>query len=48
MEDFCAALSACQTPLDDIIGKVFPFDQAEEAVQYVWEGRQIGKFVFKL
>jgi Zn-dependent alcohol dehydrogenase len=48
MEDFCAALSACQTPLDDLIDKVVPFEQAEEAIQYVWEGKQIGKVVLKL
>ncbi|CAG8909174.1 unnamed protein product [Penicillium egyptiacum] len=47
-EDFCAALSACQTPLDNLIDKVFPFEQAEEALQYVWEGKQIGKIVLKL
>lgn len=48
MEDFCAALSAAQTPLNDLIDKVFPFEQAEEAVEYVWQGKQIGKIVLRL
>ncbi|CAG8923372.1 unnamed protein product [Penicillium salamii] len=47
-EDCCAALSACQAPLDDLIDRIFPFEQAEEAVQYIWEGKQIGKVVLKL
>ena len=47
-EDFCAALSATQTQLDDLIDKVFPFEQAEEAVDYVWRGKQIGKVVLRL
>ena len=48
MEDFCAALSAAQTRLHDLIDKVFPFEQAEEAVEYVWQGKQIGKIVLRL
>jgi NADPH:quinone reductase-like Zn-dependent oxidoreductase len=48
MEDFCAALEAAQTPLKDLIDKVFPFEQADDAVEYVWQGRQIGKIVLRL
>lgn len=48
MEDFCAALSAAQTRLHDLIDKVFPFEQAEDAVEYVWQGKQIGKIVLRL
>ncbi|BCS23916.1 zinc-dependent alcohol dehydrogenase family protein [Aspergillus puulaauensis] len=48
MEDFCAALSAAQTRLHDLIDKVFPFEQAEEAVEFVWQGKQIGKIVLQL
>ncbi|KAA8904323.1 hypothetical protein TRICI_005549 [Trichomonascus ciferrii] len=40
MEDLCAALSATKIELDDIIDSVFPFEQAEEAVEYVWQGKQ--------
>ncbi|KAJ5771072.1 uncharacterized protein N7511_003123 [Penicillium nucicola] len=48
MEDFCAALETTQTPLDDLIDKVFPFEKAEDAVEYVWQGKQIGKIVLRL
>ncbi|KAJ5984378.1 hypothetical protein N7481_006477 [Penicillium waksmanii] len=48
MEDFCAALSAAQTGLHDLIDKVFPFEQADDAVEYVWQGKQIGKIVLRL
>jgi NADPH:quinone reductase-like Zn-dependent oxidoreductase len=48
MEDFCAALEAAQTPLNDLIDKVFPFEQADDAIEYVWQGKQIGKIVLRL
>lgn len=48
MEDFCAALSASQTRLDDLIDRTFPFEEAEEAVEHVWQGKQIGKIVLRL
>lgn len=48
MEDLCEALSASEAQLDDIIDVVFPFAQAEEAIQYVWEGRQTGKVVLRV
>lgn len=48
MEDFCAALSATEMPLEDLIDSVFPFEQAEEAVEYIWQGKQIGKLVLRL
>lgn len=48
MEDFCAALSAARTPLDDLIDQTFPFEKAEEAVEYVWQGKQVGKVVLRL
>lgn len=48
MEDFCAALLAAQTPLKDLIDKTFPFEEAEEAVEYVWQGKQVGKIVLRL
>ncbi|KAJ5084126.1 hypothetical protein NUU61_008705 [Penicillium alfredii] len=48
MEDLCAALSATQMPLDDLIDTVFPFQQAEEAIECIWQGKQIGKLVLRL
>ncbi|RAL13300.1 zinc-dependent alcohol dehydrogenase family protein [Aspergillus homomorphus CBS 101889] len=47
-EDFCAALSATKTRLDDLIDSVFPFEKAEEAVEFVWQGKQVGKIVLQL
>lgn len=48
MEDLCEALAASETELDDLIDKVFPFEQAEEALQFIWEGKQVGKVVLKV
>lgn len=48
MEDLCAALEATQMKLDDIIDTVYPFNQAEEALQSLWEGKVIGKLVLRL
>ena len=47
-DDLCAALSATQMPMSDIIDSVQPFEKADEAVQYIWEGKQIGKLVIRL
>ncbi|KAL4802253.1 chaperonin 10-like protein [Aspergillus unguis] len=48
MEDFSAALVVGGTRLHDLIDKVFPFEQAEEALEYVWQGKQVGKIVLSL
>lgn len=48
MEDFCSALSASQTPLDDLIDSIWKFEEAEEAVEYIWQGKQIGKLVLRV
>lgn len=48
MEDLCAALSASQIQLDDIIDSVHPFEESEKAIQYVWEGKQVGKVVLRV
>ncbi|KAL4913014.1 hypothetical protein BDW62DRAFT_8917 [Aspergillus aurantiobrunneus] len=48
MDDLCAALAAAQMPLDDIIDSVEPFEKADEAIEYIWQGRQIGKLVLRL
>ncbi|KAL4874202.1 hypothetical protein BJY04DRAFT_41880 [Aspergillus karnatakaensis] len=48
MDDLCAAMSASQLPLNDIIDSVEPFEKAEEAIEYIWQGKQIGKFVLKV
>ena len=48
MENICAALEATQMQFDDIIDKVYPFSEAEEAVQSLWEGKVVGKIVLRL
>ncbi|CAG8006618.1 unnamed protein product [Penicillium salamii] len=48
MEDLCAALTAARTPLKDLIDRTFAFEEAEEAVEYIWQGKQIGKIVLCL
>jgi NADPH:quinone reductase-like Zn-dependent oxidoreductase len=48
MDDLCAAIIATQATFEDIIDKVWPFDEAEKAIQYIWEGRQVGKVVLTL
>lgn len=48
MEDLCAALSATQMKFDDIIDSVWTFDRADEAIEYIWQGKQVGKMVIKL
>jgi len=48
MDDLCAALSATQMRFDDIIDSVYRFDQADEAIEYIWQGKQVGKLVIRL
>ncbi|KIW51614.1 hypothetical protein PV05_10318 [Exophiala xenobiotica] len=47
-EDLCAALSATQMRFDDIIDKVYDFSQADEAIEDIWQGRQVGKLVIQI
>ncbi|KAF7198325.1 Zinc-type alcohol dehydrogenase-like protein [Pseudocercospora fuligena] len=48
MDNLSAALEATNMQLDDIIDKVYPFSEAEEAVQSLWEGKVVGKIVLRL
>jgi hypothetical protein len=48
MDDLCDAISAVQMRLGDIIDCTFPFEQSEEGIEYVWQGKQIGKVVVLL
>ncbi|KAH7071489.1 alcohol dehydrogenase [Paraphoma chrysanthemicola] len=45
LEDISSAISKAQMRFEDIIDSVRPFEQAENAIRYVWEGRQVGKVV---
>lgn len=31
--------------LEDIIDSTYPFEQAQEAIESVWQGKQVGKIV---
>ncbi|CAG8945897.1 unnamed protein product [Penicillium salamii] len=44
-EDLVAAISATKMTFEDIIDSVWSFEKSEEAIKYVWEGRQVGKVV---
>lgn len=48
MDDLCAAISATQMRLGDIIDSVSSFDKADEAIEYIWQGKQVGKLVLRL
>uniref|UniRef100_A0A8H7N443 Enoyl reductase (ER) domain-containing protein n=1 Tax=Bionectria ochroleuca TaxID=29856 RepID=A0A8H7N443_BIOOC len=37
-----------QMTFDDIIDSVWSFDKAEEAIEYVWQGKQVGKVVIEI
>jgi len=37
-----------QMRFPDIIDSVFPFSQSEEALDYLWKGKQVGKIVIQL
>ncbi|TKX21836.1 zinc-binding dehydrogenase-8 [Elsinoe australis] len=48
MDDLCDALSVTQIRFDDIIDSVKPFKGAEEAIEYIWQGNQVGKVVLRV
>ncbi|KAL8996977.1 MAG: hypothetical protein Q9169_003628 [Polycauliona sp. 2 TL-2023] len=48
MDDLCTALTATKITFDDIIDSTWTFDDANEALQYVWEGKQVGKVVIEI
>lgn len=43
-----AAISAAKMTFEDIIDSVWEFEKAEEAIEFVWQGKQLGKVVIKL
>ena len=47
-DDLCAAISANEMRLDDIIDAVEPFEESDAAVERVWQGKVIGKLVLNL
>ncbi len=48
MDDLSTALTAARTKFGDIIDSTWAFDDADKALQYLWEGKQIGKVVIQI
>ena len=48
MNDLSAALTATKIIFDDILNSTWEFDKADEALQCLWEGKQVGKIVNKV
>lgn len=42
------AISASKMTFEDIIDSVWQFDKSEEAIEFVWQGKQLGKVVIKV
>ena len=47
MDDLCAAMSATQMRINDIIDSIYPFEKADEAIEHIWQGKQVGKVVIR-
>lgn len=43
-----AAISATEMSFDDIIDSVWPFEKSDEAIDFVWKGKQVGKVIVKI
>lgn len=48
MDDLSSALAATRIKFDDIIDSTWSFDNANEALQYLWEGKHVGKLVIEI
>lgn len=48
LEDMYAAVAATQMRFDDIVDARFDFQKADEAIEHVWAGKQVGKVVVGL
>ena len=48
MDDLSTALTATNIKFDDIIDSTWPFENADEALQYLWDGLQVGKVVIQV
>ena len=42
------AITATEMTFEDIIDSVWPFEKSEEAIDFVWKGKQVGKVVMTL
>ena len=48
MDDLSAAITATNLKFDDIIDSTWAFEDADAALQYLWEGKQVGKVVIQI
>jgi len=48
LDELSAALTATRITFDDIIDSTWTFDNADEALQYLWQGKQVGKVVIQI
>ncbi|KAL6922618.1 hypothetical protein ACHAP8_009297 [Fusarium lateritium] len=47
-DELMAAISATQMTFEDILDSTWTFEKADEAIEYVWQGKQVGKVVIKV
>nr|RBQ88411.1 hypothetical protein FVER53263_12132 [Fusarium verticillioides] len=47
-DELIAAISATQIAFEDILDSTWSFDKADKAIEYVWQGKQVGKVIIKL
>lgn len=48
MDDLCNALTATGIKFGDIIDSAWAFDDADAVLQYLWEGKHVGKLVIDI
>jgi Zn-dependent alcohol dehydrogenase len=48
LEDLSSAVTAAHLTFDDIIDTTYPFEEAKDALEFLWEGRQVGKVVITI
>jgi Zn-dependent alcohol dehydrogenase len=48
LEDLYAAVAATRMRFDDIVDARFGFKKADEAIEHVWQGKQVSKVVVDL
>ena len=48
MDDLSNALTATRIKFHDIIDSTWAFDDVDAALQYLWEGKQVGKVVIQV
>lgn len=48
MDDLSTALMTTRIKFDDIIDSTWTFDNADMAIQHIWEGKHVGKVVIQI